>query len=41
MVQGNIVAQHESLGRGLGVGERRIALYTVAGEKVTRVEFIR
>ncbi|KAF0187257.1 MAG: hypothetical protein FD124_3322 [Alphaproteobacteria bacterium] len=41
MVQGNIVVQHESLSRGLGVGERRIAVYTVNGEKVTRVEFIR
>jgi hypothetical protein len=41
MVQGNIVVQHESLSRGFGAAERRIALYTVAGEKVTRVEFIR
>lgn len=41
MVQGNIVVQHESVSRGLGVGDRRIAVYTVNGEKVTRVEFIR
>lgn len=41
MVQGNIVVQHESVSRGLGVGGRRIAVYTVNGEKVTRVEFIR
>lgn len=41
MVQGDIVVQHEALSRGLAQSDRRIAVYTVAGEKVTRVEFIR
>lgn len=41
MVQGDKVVQHEALNRGLTGGDRRIAIYTVAGEKVTRVELMR
>jgi len=35
------VVQHEAVNRGLTSADRRIAIYTVAGEKVTRVEFLR
>jgi len=41
MVQGHKVVQHEAVNRGLTSADRRIAIYTVAGEKVTRVEFLR
>jgi hypothetical protein len=39
--QGDQVAQQEVLTRGLTVVERRIAIYTVLHEKVTRVDLIR
>lgn len=41
MVQGDKVVQHESITRGLTSADRRIAIYTVAGDKVTRVELLR
>lgn len=41
MSQGDKVVQHEAVSRGLTAEDRRIALYTVVGDKVTRVEFIR
>ena len=41
MSQGDKVVQHEAVSRGMTSEDRRIALYTVAGDKVTRVEFIR
>ena len=37
----DIVVQHETLSRGLSVAERRIAIYTVVHEKVTRLDLIR
>lgn len=39
--QGDVVAQQETIGRGLTVLERRIALYTVIHEKVVRIDLIR
>ncbi|MDX2234941.1 MAG: nuclear transport factor 2 family protein [Hyphomonadaceae bacterium] len=41
MSQGDVVAQHETISRGLSVIERRIALYTVLHEKIVRVDVIR
>lgn len=41
MYQGDKVVQHESVGRGMAAEDRRLALYTVVNQKVTRVEFIR
>lgn len=41
MSQGDKVVQHESVNRGMTTEDRRIAVYTVANQKVTRVEFIR
>lgn len=41
LTQGDQVAQQEVLSRGLAVVERRIAIYTVLHEKVTRVDLIR
>jgi hypothetical protein len=41
LVQGDIVAQQETLSRSLQVLEKRIALYTVAHEKILRVDLVR
>lgn len=41
MTQGDVVVQHETIGRGLAVLERRIALYTIVHEKIVRVDLIR
>jgi hypothetical protein len=41
LAQGDIVAQQEVLSRGLTTLERRVALYTVQHEKVTRVDLVR
>jgi hypothetical protein len=41
MALGETVIQHESIGRGLGAAEKRIVIYTVVHEKVTRLDLIR
>lgn len=41
LAQGDIVAQQETIAAGLTVLERRIAIYTVLHERVTRVDLIR
>jgi hypothetical protein len=41
MALGDTVVQHETISRGLAVAEKRIAIYTVVHEKVTRLDLIR
>lgn len=41
MALGDTVVQHEAISRGLGAAEKRIAIYTVQHEKVTRLDLIR
>ena len=41
MALGDTVVQHETIVRGLAVTEKRIVIYTVAHEKVTRLDLIR
>lgn len=41
MAQGDVVAQHETISRGLTVIDRRIAIYTMAHGKVARVDLVR
>jgi hypothetical protein len=41
VAHGDCVVQHETVTRGLAVLEKRIAIYTVLHEQVTRVDLIR
>ncbi len=41
MALGETVIQHEAISRGLGAAEKRIVIYTVLHEKVTRLDLIR
>ncbi len=41
MALGETVVQHEAISRGLGAAEKRIVIYTVVHEKVTRLDLIR